>query len=456
MECFSKKHLLLYLICFTLFKVNAQPSGGTTSGAAIYCAADNAGFITLSGYNGTIIAWEYSIDSVNWMPTGSAIVSYQSYDSLLQTTCFRAIVQDSTLATDTSTVSCVAIYPPSVGGTITGAGTFCIVPGSGTGTLTLTGNTGDVQYWEYSTDGGSTWTSVPDSNTTLNYPNITQGTLYRAVVQNGATCPTDTSGEAAFSFDSVTVAGILTGSDTICPGIDSGTINLTGYTGSILNWLLSTDGSSWTTITDTTASQSYNSLVQTTWYEVVLQNGTCPADTSVPAALTIVPNPVNAGVDTTIAMGESVVLNGSGNGTALWTPSAGIDSATVFTPTATPAATTQYVLTVTDNNNCITADSVLITVYSLEFDGMVSNLFTPNGDGINDTWYIQSIQNFPENEVFIYNIYGNLVYTKKGYANDWKGTYNGKELPDGTYYFVLRFDGSELVIKGSLDILRNK
>jgi gliding motility-associated-like protein len=197
--------------------------------------------------------------------------------------------------------------------------------------------------------------------------------------------------------------------------------------------------------------------LQTTWYEAIVKNASCPADTSNFAAITIVPNPIDAGLDTTIELGQSVTLHGTGAGTALWTPATGLDSTTVFHPTATPTSTTTtYTLTVTDNHSCITVDSVTITTYTLTFNGMVSNLMTPNGDGINDSWYIQSILDYPNNEVFIYNIYGNLVYNKKSYTNDWKGTYNGKDLPDGTYYFVLKFSDSDKVIKGSLDILKNK
>ncbi|MCK6649916.1 MAG: gliding motility-associated C-terminal domain-containing protein, partial [Bacteroidia bacterium] len=137
-------------------------------------------------------------------------------------------------------------------------------------------------------------------------------------------------------------------------------------------------------------------------------------------------------------------------------PSAGLSSATIFTPVATPNTTTAYILTVTDVNNCINADTVLVTVNVLEYTGMISNLFTPNGDGINDTWYLQDIANYPDNEVTVYNIYGNVVFQKQGYTNDWKGTYNGSELPDGTYYYVLKFESSDKVLKGSIDILRNK
>lgn len=453
---FIKIVLLFFIFCFAFEGLKAQSEGGNTSGSGLFCAGTGNGFISLLNYNGDSIIWQSSTDSVNWFPTFTVNYPSQSYNALSQSTCYRAIVQDSTFPPATSTISCIEIYPPSDGGTISGAGVSCISNGSDTGTLTLNNNVGDVLYWEYSTNNGSSWDSIPDSTTTLPHPNITDNTWYRAVVQSGSTCPTDTSDTAYFYFDSVSVAGILSGTDTICPFVNNGSITLSGKVGSVLNWQMSNDGSIWTPIADTTTSQTYSGLIQTTYYQAIVQNGTCPADTSGSAVLTIIPNVVSAGSDTTIALGLSVELNGSGNGTALWSPATGLDSTDVFTPLANPATTTTYTITVTDNNGCISTDSVLVTIYTLDFDGMVSNLFTPNGDGINDTWYIEDIQNFEENEVLVYNIYGNLVYNKKPYMNDWDGSYNGAPLPDGTYYFVLRFDDSELVIKGALDILKNK
>ena len=113
-------------------------------------------------------------------------------------------------------------------------------------------------------------------------------------------------------------------------------------------------------------------------------------------------------------------------------------------------------MTVTDSLGCTSSDEVIITVIADGYNGIVSNLFSPNGDGVNDAWYVQNIQDYPDNEVHIYNIYGQEVFGKKGYNNDWKGTYNGTDLPDGTYYFVLRLSNSDPVIKGAVDIVRNK
>lgn len=451
--------LLVFLVCFSLSNVSAQSVGGTTSGSAIYCAAANAGFVNLDAgsYNGSILNWESSTDGgANWT-TIFNITASQTYNSLTQTTCFRAIVKDGAFPPDTSTISCIDIYPPSVGGTISGAGTFCIVPGTGSGTLTLSGYTGDTLYWQDSVAGDPSWNNLSTTTPALNYPNLTENTFYRVIVRKGPIqCTTDTSAFASFTFDSLSVAGTIASSDTLCPGIDIGTLSLTGNVGGVLNWLSSTDNINWTPISNSTALQPYDSLLQTTWYKAVTQNGNCPTDTSASVELTIVPNLVSAGNDTTIFLGQSIQLNGTGNGTALWSPIDGLDSINIFNPTATPTVTTTYLLTVTDNNSCISKDSVLITIDLLEFDGTITNLFTPNGDGINDTWHIKDIEKYPESEVFVYNIYGKLIYTKKGYTNDWQGTYNGAEVPDGTYYYVLRFEDNDKISKGSLDILRSK
>ncbi len=462
MKCVIKKSLLFFTICFTIFKINAQSVGGITGPAAAGCANATAGFITLAGYTGSILNWQFSTDGGTTWTDNSNSQSFQGYNGLLVSTCYRAMVQDGAFPPDSSTVTCITIYAPSVAGTLSGGGTFCVNPGSGSDTLKLAGNTGDVLYWQHSTDGGIVWDTIANTTTSLIYTNITTNSLYVAIVRDGpagsTACPTDTSTQASFVFDSITVAGSVLTSDTVCYGINGKTLNLSGNVGGVLNWLSSTDNSStWNTITNTTASQAYTNLVQSTWYAAIVQNGTCSSDTSAFAKITVVlPSPVSAGSDIGILIGHSTTLNGTGNGTPVWSPSTGLDNINTFTPIATPDISTAYVLTVTDAHTCINTDTVLVTVSAAEFNGLVSNLFTPNGDGINDTWYIQDIQSYPDCEVFVYNIYGNLVYTKKGYTNDWKGTYNGAALPDGTYYYVLRFGNSDKISKGSLDILKNK
>ncbi|MEM9919344.1 MAG: gliding motility-associated C-terminal domain-containing protein [Bacteroidota bacterium] len=62
--------------------------------------------------------------------------------------------------------------------------------------------------------------------------------------------------------------------------------------------------------------------------------------------------------------------------------------------------------------------------------------FSPNNDGVNDTFVIEGIENYPEHTLYVYNRWGNQVLKTTLYQNDWDGTWNGVDLPDGTYFYV--------------------
>jgi len=81
---------------------------------------------------------------------------------------------------------------------------------------------------------------------------------------------------------------------------------------------------------------------------------------------------------------------------------------------------------------------------------------SPNGDGFNDTFVIQGLTQFPDNELFIYNRWGVLVYSRKAYheVQQTSEAFNGisqgratiakgEELPVGTYYYVLNIKGTK-------------
>ncbi len=87
----------------------------------------------------------------------------------------------------------------------------------------------------------------------------------------------------------------------------------------------------------------------------------------------------------------------------------------------------------------------------------IGNVFTPNADGYNDTFFIVKLEMYPENTFRVFNRWGEEVYRKEGYQNRWDGTANGRELPEGTYFFELqiRSERAEIpVIKGPVTILR--
>ena len=76
-----------------------------------------------------------------------------------------------------------------------------------------------------------------------------------------------------------------------------------------------------------------------------------------------------------------------------------------------------------------------------------SQLFSPNGDGINDGWNIINTDFFPNCEVWIYTRTGELVFNKKSYRNDWLGTLNGGDLPEGSYFYNIDKEGD-----GTIDL----
>jgi len=165
---------------------------------------------------------------------------------------------------------------------------------------------------------------------------------------------------------------------------------------------------------------------------------------------------VNAGSDVTLLQGESTQLVGSTNAaTFFWSPPAGINNPDILNPIASPELTTTYYLT-GSNGICKIVDEVTISVIS---ELVIPNVFSPNGDGINDNWEILGTQNFEEIYVLVYDRSGQKVYESVNYnpLKFWNGTFKGKILPTTTYYYVITLNRSSpesQIIKGSVTIIQ--
>jgi gliding motility-associated-like protein len=112
-----------------------------------------------------------------------------------------------------------------------------------------------------------------------------------------------------------------------------------------------------------------------------------------------------------------------------------------------------YTLTVTDANNCIYSGEITLVPkgnYCIE----VFNVFTPNSDGTNDVWNIPGIENYPEAKVNIYNQWGKRIFNSDGYYDPWDGTFNGKDLPADSYFYIIDLGNDEKPISGSVSIIK--
>jgi gliding motility-associated-like protein len=154
------------------------------------------------------------------------------------------------------------------------------------------------------------------------------------------------------------------------------------------------------------------------------------------------------------------LINANPNGTISWFGDANLTeylgSGNSFYPENDSSATYYVLQTV---NGCAgQAQSFYVEVIACNL--IIPTAFTPDGDGDNDLWEIVGLDaQFPLNQVKVYNRWGDLIYTsvEGNYAlSPWDGTYNDKNLPVGSYYFILEksTDGSIEPINGTVSILR--
>jgi gliding motility-associated-like protein len=132
----------------------------------------------------------------------------------------------------------------------------------------------------------------------------------------------------------------------------------------------------------------------------------------------------------------------------------------IYTPEGTQAFTTTFTYKITDPGGL--TDEALVTIhYSIE-ELLVSQGFSPNGDGNNDTWYIKGIESYPNNIVKVYDRWGILVYQKAGYENTlapWDGRGNvgqwaGKLVERGTYFYILDLGNGMKRLEGYVVVIR--
>lgn len=198
--------------------------------------------------------------------------------------------------------------------------------------------------------------------------------------------------------------------------------------------------------------------VTTEGYKVVTGSSAsgCITKDSIEVIINPLPTIIATAEPDTITLGLSSQLLATGAFDYVWEPTEGLDFSDVADPNATPITSTTYGVTGTDENGCVNTSEILVTVLDSgsELPVEASSAFSPNGDGIDDNWVINGIENFPDCELVIFDRSGRIVFTKIGYNNDWNGIdEQGNQLPMGAYFYTISCTDDK-TDSGSISIIR--
>lgn len=152
--------------------------------------------------------------------------------------------------------------------------------------------------------------------------------------------------------------------------------------------------------------------------------------------------------------GEQKRLDLTANGEGLtfkWQPSVNLDADNVQNPVVTAKGEMVYTVNISSSKGCTITEKIYVHVIP-EIE--MSNAFSPNGDGKNDTWVLKNIENYLSATVEIFNRYGQRVFFSKAFYKPFDGNYKDQPLPVGTYYYIINPNNGRKILTGPLTIIR--
>jgi len=449
-------------VCLTpsisnVINIQIQPalSGNviTALAATSFCISGNPGIISgniPAGGNSTYTyQWQNSADGITFTNITGATAKDYDPPVINATTYYQRLTTSGTCSTPlNSNIISIQILTALANNTVTAPAIthFCTVgdPANINGNTPMGGNGSYTYQWQSSTDG-VTFADIPGATAT-NYdpPIISATTWYRRTAISGACTVPLNSNVIVMIKDAMPVANA--GSDaTICIG---SSMVLASSGGTAYQWSPATGLSN-----INTANPAASPTVTTT-YTVTVSNISCSTTASV--TVNVIQKPTaDAGSDQKILKGQTAQLNGVVTGNNIqyhWSPASYLNNPNSLNPVATPPEDITYTLTAISANGCfIVSDDVFIKVFP---QVVVPNTFTPNADGINDTWDIPALSAYPNSVVSVFNRYGISVFRSIGYLKTWTGEYNSKPVPSGTYYYTIDLKDGSKIISGWVAVIR--
>ena len=228
----------------------------------------------------------------------------------------------------------------------------------------------------------------------------------------------------------------LTGDTTICIGASSD--------------LISTNGAVIWNTGDTSATISVSPVISG-WYSATLSNSCGSSTDSIYVVVNALPVAI-AGNDTIVMPLDDFILNASGGVFYSWSPTTGLSCVDCPSPTATIEANTVYCVLVEDSNGCRSNDCVSITI-DASGEVWAPNIFSPNGDALNDVFYIRGPIQTDDFVLMIFNRWGEKVFETSDPAQGWDGTQNDKALNTAVFVYTASgttWGGTEFTLHGNI------
>lgn len=328
---------------------------------------------------------------------------------------------------------------------------ICMPNGSGTftNTSTIGDNTNMSYQWTFGDGSG------PSNNTnpTHTYATASGPVNVKLVATSSYGCVKDTTIVLSAFFDKP-LARFSVSPDTLCQGTPNVFTNASTAPNSTVS------GWSWS-FGDGTTSGDENPTKKYTQYgnfpvTLTVKNAAgCTSDPEKKNVVVYLQPKIDAGPSFVVLQGTVItfrpVVNGTTGVNFTWTPSADFPNASVLTPSITATHNQTYTLTAIGEGNCAATDTMTVRILKKI---QVPNAFSPNGDGVNDTWVIPNLIEYPGCTVEVFNRYGQPVYQNVGYGKPWDGTFNSKPLPYATYYYIITPKNGIAPVTGSVTIIK--
>ncbi|MCB0380341.1 MAG: gliding motility-associated C-terminal domain-containing protein, partial [Flavobacteriales bacterium] len=419
--------------------VNAAQSAAFTYASGSFCLTDPNPTPTITGATGGtftinnsgVINSSTGVINITGSGAGSFVVTYTTAGPCPASQTFNVTIN-----------SCTAPLP--VANFSASQTNICIGDCISFTDLSNSSATGGITAWSWTFTGATPSTFNAQTPTNICYN--TAGT-YQVVLTVTDANGVDTETKTAY----ITVASCTTpitnfsvSDSTICSG---SCVNFTDLSTGATSWQWSFQNGT----PPTSSAQNPTNIcfdVSGTHEIKLVTSNAFGSDSLIKYVTVFQTQQVFVGNDTTIQLGQSVNLNATGlssNGVYYWTPPIDLSCITCPNPISTPEETITYTVITTDSNGCKSTDNINIIVL-FENVIFVPNIFSPNGDGINDILFVRG-KGVEKLKFFIYDRWGEKVFETTSLDVGWDGSFRGKDMNKAVFVYYLEatfIDGQEV------------